>query len=128
MKDTKDNKLERPKPIRKISNKKSVKPPKFNPMWIYGILLLAIVGFMLMLNSTGGTDISEQKFETQYLKTGDVEKIVASKNGDYVVADVYIKPDSFKVKPAYLICGKSKVRLQPLRHRNTGLQMPHWKA
>jgi AFG3 family protein len=101
MKDTKDNKLERPKPIRKISNKKSVKPPKFNPMWVYGILLMAIVGFMLMLNSTGGTEISEQKFITTILKTGDVEKIIASKNGDYVSADVYIKPDSFKVKPAY---------------------------
>jgi len=100
MKDNKDSKLEKPRPIRKISNKKSVKPPKFNFMWIYGILLFAIFAFMWMVNSTGGTDISFQRFESTMLKTGDVAKIVASKNGDFVVADVYIKPDSLK-KPQY---------------------------
>jgi len=100
MKDNNDSKLEKPKPIRKISNKKSVKPPKFNFMWIYGILLAAILAFMWMVNDTGGKEISFQTFETQMLKKGDVDKIVASKNGDFVVADVFIKPDSLK-KPQY---------------------------
>ena len=35
------------------------------------------------------------------LKQHDVEKIVAYKNGDFVIAEVYIKKDSLKVKPQY---------------------------
>jgi hypothetical protein len=44
MKDIKDNKSESPKPIRKILNKKTPpKPPKFNIMWLYGIVILAFL-------------------------------------------------------------------------------------
>ena len=89
MKDTKDNKLEKPKPIRKISNKKSVKPPKFNFMWIYAILLGAIFIVYVCVNDTPGKDISFQTFETDMLKKGDVDKIVASKNGDFVSRCLY---------------------------------------
>jgi AFG3 family protein len=101
MKDNKDSNLEKPKPIRKISNKKSVKPPKFNFIWIYGVLLAAIVAFMYMVNDNAGKDISFQTFETDMLKKGDVEKIVASKNGDFVTADVYIKASSLEHNPYY---------------------------
>ena len=39
----KDNKLENPKPIRKISNKKiTPKPPKFNIMWLYAIIIVGV--------------------------------------------------------------------------------------
>jgi len=97
MKDNKNSKLEKPRPIRKLSNKKNVKPPNF--MWIYGVLLVAMFVFMYMINSGGGKQITEQEFLTTTLKTGDVEKIVASKNGDYVTADVYIKKGSLTKSP-----------------------------
>ena len=95
MKDSKDNKLEKPKPIRKISNKKTVKPPKFNFMWIYGIILLAMFAFVYMMNDVPGRPINFQQFETM-LKAGDVDKVVASKTGDYITADVYLKASSLK--------------------------------
>jgi len=100
MKDPKDNKLEKPRPIRKLSNKKPVKPPKFNPMWIYGVILFAMFAFVLFMQTGSGTQISFQKFET-FLKDGDVDRIVASKNGDFVQADVYIKQSSINTKPEF---------------------------
>jgi len=100
MKDPKDNKLEKPRPIRKLSNKKPVKPPKFNPMWIYGVILFAMFAFVLFMQTGSGTEISFQRFQG-YLKDGDVERIVASKTGDFVQADVYIKQSSINTKPEF---------------------------
>jgi len=100
MKDPKDNKLEKPRPIRKLSNKKPVKPPKFNPMWIYGVILFAMFAFVLFMQTDSGTQISFQQFES-YLKAGDVDKLKASKTGDFVRADVYIKQSSINTKPEF---------------------------
>jgi len=96
MKDSKDSKLEKPKPIRKISNKKAPKPPKFSFMWIYAILIFAFLVISYLLSDNGGAQISFQRFADNMLKKGDVEKIVAYKNGDFVKAEVYIKKDSLK--------------------------------
>jgi len=95
MKDTKDNNLEKPKPIRKISNKKSVKPPKFNFMWIYGIILLAMFAFVYMMNDAPGKTLTFQQFTTM-LKAGDVDKVIASKTGDYITVDVYLTKSALK--------------------------------
>ncbi|WP_179412441.1 ATP-dependent zinc metalloprotease FtsH [Mucilaginibacter sp. E4BP6] len=95
MKDTKDNKLEKPKPIRKISNKKSVKPPKFNFMWIYGIILAAMFAFVYMMNDVPGKTITFQQFTTM-LKAGDVDKVAASKTGDFITADIYLTKAALK--------------------------------
>jgi AFG3 family protein len=92
----KDNKLEKPKPIRKISNKKPPKQPKFNVFWLYGTLIVALIIMVSLFNNSGDTPISYQRFETQMLKKGDVDHIMAYKNGDYVTAEVFIKPDSLK--------------------------------
>jgi len=100
MKDPKDNKLEKPRPIRKLSNKKPVKPPKFNPMWIYGVILFAMFAFVLFMQTDAGKPITFQQFEA-YLKAGDVDRLVASKTGDFVQADVYIKQTSINSKPEF---------------------------
>src|SRR6202012_1607489 len=100
MKDPKDNKLEKPRPIRKLSNKKPAKPPKFNPMWIYGVILFAMFAFVLFMQTDGSKPITFQQFET-YLKAGDVDRLVASKTGDFVQADVYIKQSSINSKPEF---------------------------
>jgi len=114
MKDPKDNKLEKPRPIRKLSNKKPVKPPKFNPMWIYGVILFAMFAFVLFMQTDAGKPITFQQFET-YLKAGDVDRLVASKTGDFVQADVYIKASSINSKPEFADIKKeqSTINLSP---------------
>ena len=94
----KDNKLEKPKPIRKISNKKAPKPPKFSFMWVYAILIFVFLIVTLVINDSNSKPISFQYFAENMLKKGDVERLVAYKNGDFVTADVYIKKDSLKKK------------------------------
>ncbi|MGF7042039.1 ATP-dependent zinc metalloprotease FtsH [Mucilaginibacter lappiensis] len=106
MKD-KDNKSESPKPIRKILNKKTPpKPPKFNIMWLYGIVILAFLLVPTLLSGGSGKNINFQDFEAM-LKQHDVEKLVAYKSGDLVVAEVYIKKDSLK-KPQYANASKEQ--------------------
>jgi AFG3 family protein len=98
----KDIKSETPKPVRRIPNKKiTPKPPKFNIMWLYGIVIVALLVVPYILGGTGGKSINFQRFQSQMLKAHDVERVVAYKNGDLVVAEVYIKKDSLKQKPQY---------------------------
>ncbi|GAA3971680.1 ATP-dependent zinc metalloprotease FtsH [Mucilaginibacter dorajii] len=101
MKDNKDNKSESPKPIRKILNKKTPpKPPKFNIMWIYGIIVLAFLLASTLLSGDAGKRITYQDFETKMLKQHDVDKLIAYKSGDLIIAEVYIKKESLN-KPQY---------------------------
>src|ERR1700744_3192663 len=96
----KDNKLENPKPIRKIPNKKiNPKPPKPTIMWFYAIIVVVLLVVATLLNTSSNNPISFQQF-SEMLKQHDVEKVVAYRNGDLVVAEVYIKKDS-QSKPQY---------------------------
>jgi AFG3 family protein len=89
-----DNKLENPKPIRKIPNKKtSPKPPKPNIMWFYAIIVIVLLGVATLLNTSTTSLISFQRFEDM-LKQHDVDKILAYKNGDLVMAQVFLKKES----------------------------------
>jgi len=91
----KDNKLEKPKPLRKIPNKKiSPKTPKPNIMWFYAIIVVVLLGVATLLNGNTTNPITFQRFENDMLKQHDVEKIVAYRNGDLIVAEVYIKKES----------------------------------
>src|ERR1700761_3774115 len=97
----KDNKLEKPKPIRKIPNKKiSPKPPKPNIMWFYAIIVVVLLGVATLLNGNTTAPISFQRFQDEMLRQHDVEKVIAYRSGDLVVAEVYIKKDSLR-KPQY---------------------------
>lgn len=91
----KDNKTDRPKSIRKISNKKiSPKPPKFNIMWLYAIIILALLTVPMIMNNGSGKQISAQRFQSQMLKNHDVDHVIAYKDGDLVVAEVYLKKEA----------------------------------
>jgi len=93
----KDNNLEKPKPIRKIPTKKiAPKPPKPNIMWFYAIIIVVLLGVATLLNGNTSNPITFQRFDEQMLKKGDVEKVVAYRSGDLIVAEVYIKKDSLK--------------------------------
>jgi AFG3 family protein len=97
----KDNKSENPKPIRKIPNKKiAPKPPRFNIMWLYAVVILVLLGVGYLSSNPVSKTISYQFFDSNILKQHDAEKLVAYKNGDLVVVEVYIKKDSLK-KPQY---------------------------
>jgi AFG3 family protein len=91
----KDNNLEKPKPIRKIPNKKiSPKPPKPNIMWFYAIIVVVLLGVATLLNGNTQSPITFQRFEENMLKQHDVDKVVAYRSGDLIVAEVYIKSGS----------------------------------
>ena len=97
----KDNKLEKPKPIRKIPNKKiSPKSPKPNFMWFYAIVVVVLLGVFTLLNNNPTAPISFQRFNEDMLKQHDVAKVVAYKSGDLINAEVYIKKSSLN-KPQY---------------------------
>ncbi len=88
MKENSDKK----KTIKKVPGKKIIpKPPKFNIMWLYGIIILAILAVQFFMNGNNAKLITFQKFENNILKPGDVEKIVAYKQEELVVAEIYIK-------------------------------------
>jgi AFG3 family protein len=107
MKDIKDNKSESPKPIRKILNKKTPpKPPKFNIMWLYGIVILAFLLVPTLLSGGSGTPTTFKDVEAM-LKQNDVEKLIAYKSGELVMAEVYIKKESLG-KPQYAKAGKDQ--------------------
>ncbi|RFZ81425.1 ATP-dependent zinc metalloprotease FtsH [Mucilaginibacter terrenus] len=107
MKD-KDTKADGQKPIRKISNKKiSPKPPKFNLMWLYAIAILGLLVVPTLLGGNSGKPIDFQRFSNDMLKKHDVAKLIAYKNGDLVVAEVYIKKDSLN-KPEYADANKNQ--------------------
>jgi cell division protease FtsH len=97
----KDNKLEKPKPIRKIPNKKiTPKTPKPNIMWFYAIILVVLLGVATLLNGNTTNPITFQRFEEEMLKQHDVDRVVAYRSGDLIVAEVYIKKESLN-KPQY---------------------------
>jgi AFG3 family protein len=97
----KEKNSENQKTIRRIPNKKTTpKPPKFNFMWIYAIAVIGLLVVPYFFGGSGGSLINFQTFESSMLRKGDVDKIVAYKNGDLVVAEVYIKKDSLS-KPQY---------------------------
>ncbi|SDE77864.1 cell division protease FtsH [Mucilaginibacter pineti] len=108
MKDIKDSKSESPKPIRKILNKKTPpKPPKFNIMWLYGILVLAFLLASTLLGGNSIKPITFQRVDAQMIKQHDVDKIIAYKSGDLVMAEVYLKKASLS-KAEYADASKDK--------------------
>jgi len=93
--------LEKPKPLRKISNKKiSPKPPKNGFMWVYAVIIAIFLGVAFFSSNSGAVQIDNKKFEDM-LAQHDVENVVAYKSSnDICVAEVHIKKSSLS-KPEY---------------------------
>ncbi|RFZ92590.1 ATP-dependent zinc metalloprotease FtsH [Mucilaginibacter conchicola] len=97
----KDKNSDNQKPLRKVPNKKiAPKPPKFNLMWLYAILIIGLLVVPSLWGGNTGKQIDFQTFSNNMLKTHDVDHIVAYKSGDLIMAEVYIKKDSLS-KPRY---------------------------
>ena len=71
------------------------KGPKFNIYWIYGLILLAIVGAQFVSGNLGGS-AAERGFQDfkDYLNKGEVTKLVVI-NNEHV--EVYLKPGAMPV-------------------------------
>ena len=93
--------MEKPKPLRKISNKKiSPKPPKNGFMWVYAVIIAIFLGVAFFSSNSGAVQIDNKKFEDM-LAQHDVENVVAYKSSnDICVAEVHIKKSSLS-KPEY---------------------------
>jgi len=76
-------------------------------MWLYAIAIIGILVVPTLMSGGNGVQIDFQRFSTHMLRTGDVEKIVAYKNGDLVTAEVFIKKDSL-TKPEYSDASKGQ--------------------
>lgn len=88
--------------IKKVPGKKIVpKPPKFNIMWIYAAIVLAILGVQFFAGMNNARLITYQKFERDMLKAGDVEKLIGYRQDDLYNVEVYIKKDSLEAKDKY---------------------------
>jgi len=85
------------KPGKSGDNQSPRKGPKFNIYWIYGIILLAILGANL-LGSNFGSSATEHSFEDLKapLAKGEVSKLVVI-NKDYV--EVYLKSGATTAEP-----------------------------
>ncbi|OJW17686.1 MAG: peptidase M41 [Mucilaginibacter sp. 44-25] len=104
----KDKKTDSQKPLRRVPNKKSnPKPPKFNLMWLYAILIIGLFVIPTIWGGSTGKQIDFQTFSNTMLKAHDVDHITAYKEGDLVKADVYIKKDSLS-KPKYADVNKQQ--------------------
>ncbi len=89
------------KNLKKRGSKKIVpKPPKFNIMWLYAAIIIGLFVVQYLFNDNNAKKISYQQFETQMLRPGDVEKIVAFKSNDLITAEVYIKQNKLN-QPKY---------------------------
>ncbi|WP_256010981.1 ATP-dependent zinc metalloprotease FtsH [Desertivirga xinjiangensis] len=89
------------KTIKKRPAKKIVpKPPKFNIMWLYAAIIIGLFAVQYFFNGSSAKKINYQEFESKMLRARDVEKIIAYKNNDLVMAEVYIKKDRL-TQPKY---------------------------
>ena len=69
--------------------------PRFNIYWIYGAILLLLIGLQFFGNSLGSSTAKQysfQDFKQQYLSQGKVEKVVVIRNTNQ--AEVYLKNNS----------------------------------
>ena len=85
----------KPKLIKRIPNipKKPQKGSNFNIFWVYAAIILGLILVSVLFNNDTSKTITYREFETNMLRPGDVQKIVAYKYEDLVRADVFIKAD-----------------------------------
>jgi cell division protease FtsH len=73
------------------------KGPRFNIYWIYGLVLVFLIGYQILQGVTpDATVITDLKFKQDMLSRNHVERIEPVKNKD--VVRVYIKKDSLELQ------------------------------
>ncbi len=69
------------------------KAPKFNFIWLYGIIIVLLIGLQYYPMGGGPKEIDWRRFEKEMLRPHDVERLVVVNREK---AEVYIKKDSLK--------------------------------
>ncbi len=88
--------------IKFFSGPKSTKKPNaeegggFNFYWIYGIILVVFLGYNILYPGNDAKEITFQKFANNMLKTHDVSKLEAYREGEFIQVDVFIKKENIK--------------------------------
>lgn len=105
-----ENKQEQPNPFQSSIGKKKTPPtPRFNPMWLYGAIVIALFAIQFFFGSGDAQKVNYQQFETDMLKAHDVERLVAYKQGDLVYVEVYIKKDKLETDKYKDVRGKKSI-------------------
>ncbi|MBC8053604.1 MAG: ATP-dependent zinc metalloprotease FtsH [Sphingobacteriaceae bacterium] len=104
----KELKPDNKKPVRKRTPGKKIvpAPPKFNIMWLYVAIIIALFAVQWFWNSSTTAEINYQEFESRMLVPRDVQKLVTYKNNDLFVVEVYIKQDRLKLDKYKEVRGK----------------------
>ena len=76
----------------KLPKRPQMPKKSFNPYWLYGVILVALIGLEFLHIGGDAKDVSMGRFLDQMLKKQHVQKIIIV-NGD--MAEVLIKKDSF---------------------------------
>ena len=75
----------------------SRKGPRFNIYWIYGLVLVFLIGYQILQGVTpDATVITDLKFKQEMLSKNHVERVEPVKNKD--VVRIYIKKDSLELQ------------------------------
>lgn len=75
----------------------SRKGPRFNIYWIYGLVLVFLIGYQILQGVTpDATVITDLKFKQEMLSRNHVERVEPVKNKD--VVRVYVKKDSLELQ------------------------------
>ena len=96
----------------KDNNSTNSKKPKFNSWWIYGLIAVVLIGFQFIGSSSfSNTADTTTSALHEYLKNGDVERIVVINNTRqakvFLTPEALEKDDHIEVsgKPAFLGAG-----------------------
>lgn len=96
----------------KMGGAKGKEPKKqFNFYWIYGIVVVLILGTYFSQMEGGVRKTSWSKFEKEMLRTDEVEKLVVVSSGNDHHVDIYIKPDALDQEKYKAVKNTSKSRL-----------------
>ncbi len=76
------------------------KAPKFNFMWFYAVVILAILVGTVFMSQSPSKEITQQRFLNQMLKNHDVDHLQGYKSEDIIIVEVFIKQSSLN-KPEY---------------------------
>ena len=82
-------------------------------MWLYALVVLSIFIVPLLFNGSSNKPITTDAF-SKMLQNGDVDKIVAYRNGELVMAEIYLKKDSLQKKSEYAdVRSKGSLNISP---------------
>lgn len=80
--------------MKKVPTKKiTPKPPRFNIMWLWIAIFLGFILLNYVFTEDKTKQITYQEFETEYLHSGDIDRLVAYKRNDLIFVEVFIKKD-----------------------------------